>query len=103
MKSVLDTARELIRTDPALAAEIVRQMSPQPVGGLTPRQRDVLDFIRSHQGEHGVTPTYDEIAAGIGLSSKSGIARMIDGLEERGFVTRLPGRWRSIVLREIAA
>lgn len=46
MTSIAETARELIRTDPALAAEIARLMASRHVGGLTVRQRDALDFIR---------------------------------------------------------
>ncbi|UPT53388.1 repressor LexA [Synechococcus phage Ssp-JY39] len=102
MTSIAETARELIRTDPALAAEIARLMASRHVGGLTVRQRDALDFIRTYHGEHGVTPTFDEIRLGMGLKSKSDIKRLVDALVERGFVSRLANRARSIVLREVA-
>ena len=102
MTSIAETARELIRTDPALAAEIGRLMTSRPAGGLTIRQRDALEFIRTYHGEHGVTPTFDEIRLGMGLRSKSDIKRLVDALVERGFVSRLANRARSIVLREVA-
>ena len=69
---------------------------------LTPRQKDVLDFIVSYQKEHGYTPTYGEIAVGIGNSAKSlhGVHRLVQRLKERGYVTSTHGSERSIqVLR----
>ena len=100
MTVLTETARELIRTDPALAAEIARLMASRQAGGLTVRQRDALDFIQTYQSEHGITPTFDEIRVGMGLKSKSDIKRLVDALVERGFASRLPYRARSIVLRE---
>ncbi|TKT80011.1 hypothetical protein [Aquamicrobium sp. LC103] len=103
MNSLVATAAEIIRTDPALAAEIARQMAPKPAGGLTHRQREVLEFIRAYCSAHGVTPSYSEIAAALGIASKASIARLIGGLVERGFIDRIPHRPRSIVIREVAA
>jgi len=36
---------------------------------LTKRQRDVLDFIQTFWTRNGYTPTFQEIADGIGLKS----------------------------------
>ncbi len=64
---------------------------------LTPRQRDALAFIGRYQEQHGgVSPTMSEICIGLGLSSKSGAVRLLDGLEERGALRRIPHRVRSI-------
>jgi DNA-binding MarR family transcriptional regulator len=100
--TISEAAAELIRTDPALAEEVVRQMSPVG-GGLTPRQSDALRFIREYLTANGITPTYDEIAPGIGLRSKAGVHRLVSALEERGHITRMPGRARSIALNEVSA
>ena len=64
--------------------------------GLTRRQRQVFDFIRAKIEAHNVPPSYDEIKQAVGLKSKSSVARIIDELEERGAIRRLPGRSRSI-------
>ncbi|WPY93181.1 hypothetical protein T8T21_08575 [Limimaricola variabilis] len=69
-----------------------------PVLGLTPRQKQALDFIRSELTLKGVPPTYEEIREALGLSSKSGVARLIDGLSSRGFITSRKGAMRSIAL-----
>ncbi len=48
----------------------------------------------------GVSPSFDEMKDALGLKSKSGIHRLVTGLEERGFIRRLPHRARAIeVLR----
>lgn len=67
---------------------------------LTPRQRDLLDFIRSYIAKHESAPSYDEMAAGIGLRSKSPISDIIDALVERGAIDRLPNRARTVTLVE---
>ena len=96
--TLTDTAAELIRTDPALANEIARQLASTVIVGLTRRQADALRFIRSFHSDHGYMPSYDEIAAGIGIASKGRIAEIIVALEQRGYVKRLPGKARSIAL-----
>lgn len=65
--------------------------------GLTPRQLDLLRFIRGYQiARGGVGPTLSECARGLGLKSKSCAHRLVAGLEERGALRRLPNRERSI-------
>ena len=44
----------------------------------------------------GVPPTFDEMKDALGLKSKSGIHRLISGLEERGFIRRLAHRARAL-------
>ncbi|RWB29619.1 hypothetical protein [Mesorhizobium sp.] len=68
--------------------------------GLTPRQSDALSFIRSHQAKNGFSPSYDEIAAGIGLASRSRAFDLVKGLERRGAVRTRPGMNRTIEIIE---
>ena len=63
---------------------------------LTRKQKELLLFIRESLTKEGVTPSFDEMKMALGLRSKSGIHRLITGLEERGFVKRLPHRARAI-------
>lgn len=66
-------------------------------GGLTERQRDCLNYLKAYIAEYGgMAPTMGEIAANLGLSSKSGVMRLLDSLEERGFIRRLRFRSRAI-------
>jgi repressor LexA len=67
---------------------------------LTKKQHELLLYINEHLGEHGVSPSFDEMKEALGLKSKSGIHRLITGLVERGFIRRLPHRARAVeVLR----
>ena len=67
---------------------------------LTKKQYELLVFINHRLNEAGVSPSFDEMKDALGLRSKSGIHRLITGLEERGFVRRLPHRARALeVLR----
>lgn len=68
--------------------------------GLTPRQRDLLDFIAAEARE-GRCPSHVEMMHRLGLASTSGVNRLLNGLEERGYIRRLPCRARAIeVLRQ---
>lgn len=68
--------------------------------GLTRRQRDLLDFIGAYMATENVAPSFEEMKEGIGLKSKSGIHRLLAGLEERGFVARIPDRARALEVLE---
>src|SRR5271170_241836 len=63
---------------------------------LTRKQKELLLLIRDRMAEEGVPPSFDEMKEALGLRSKSGIHRLITGLEERGFIKRLPHRARAL-------
>lgn len=63
---------------------------------LTRQQRALLEFMRNYTIETGAAPSFDEMKDAMNLKSKSGIHRLVCGLEERGFVTRLRNRARAI-------
>jgi repressor LexA len=63
---------------------------------LTKKQYELLMFIDKRLKESGVSPSFDEMKEALGLRSKSGIHRLMTGLEERGFVRRLPHRARAL-------
>ena len=67
---------------------------------LTKKQYELLTFIHQRLSETGVSPSFDEMKDALDLRSKSGIHRLITGLEERKFIRRLPHRARALeVLR----
>src|SRR5260221_2140971 len=63
---------------------------------LTKKQHDLLMFINHRLAQDGVSPSFEEMKEALGLKSKSGIHRLISGLEERGFIRRLPHRARAL-------
>ena len=64
--------------------------------GLVPQQMRLLRFICRSIDRDGFAPTFEQMADGMGLKSKSGIHRLLVGLEDRGYVRRLAGRWRGV-------
>jgi repressor LexA len=66
------------------------------VGVLTQRQRQLLQFIEQFMQTHGVSPSFEEMRGALNLRSKSGIHRLISGLEERGHLRRLAYRARAL-------
>jgi repressor LexA len=68
---------------------------------LTKKQYDLLQFIDNHLKSRGVSPSFDEMKDALGLKSKSGIHRLITGLEERGFIRRLPHRARALEVLQL--
>ena len=63
---------------------------------LTRKQHELLLYINQCITDNGVSPSFDEMKDALGLKSKSGIHRLITGLEERGFIQRLPHRARAL-------
>ena len=63
---------------------------------LTRKQRELLQFIQERLADTGISPSFDEMKDALGLKSKSGVHRLITGLEERGFIRRLPHRARAL-------
>ena len=68
---------------------------------LTHKQHELLMFINERITEKGIPPSYDEMKEELHLRSKSGIHRLITGLEERGFIRRLPHRARAIKIMQL--
>lgn len=67
---------------------------------ITPKQKAVLDFIREYITANETSPTYAEIMAAVGISSKSRVNQIMDGLQDRGRIRRLKGRSRAIEVLE---
>ena len=63
---------------------------------LTRKQYELLIFINRRLADTGVSPSFEEMKEALALKSKSGIHRLISGLEERGFIRRLAHRARAL-------
>ena len=70
---------------------------------LTQRQHQLLQFIQGYLSNHGVPPSFEEMRDALKLKSKSGIHRLITGLEERGYIRRLPYRARALEVSRMPA
>ncbi|HEV2334646.1 MAG TPA: transcriptional repressor LexA [Stellaceae bacterium] len=63
---------------------------------LTKKQHELLLYINQRLSTTGIAPSFDEMKDALNLRSKSGIHRLISGLEERGFIRRLAHRARAL-------
>ena len=58
---------------------------------LTSKQKELLDAIQEHAQEHGVMPSYRELASTLGASSPATIHKHVSLLEKKGYVIRHDG------------
>ena len=59
-----------------------------PKSLITPKQKQVLEWIEQHLEKEGTMPSRREIAEGLGLSSPATIQQHIEALEKKGFLKR---------------
>ncbi len=63
---------------------------------LTRRQKQVLDFIVSFINRHRYSPSFEEVAAGLELTSLATVHKHLQTLERKGFIRRGYNQSRSI-------
>ncbi|MDD5199480.1 MAG: transcriptional repressor LexA [Terrimicrobiaceae bacterium] len=64
----------------------------------SPRQSEILHFIRDCQRVRGVSPSIAEIQEQFGFSSPNTVSGHLDALEKKGAIRREPGACRNIRL-----
>jgi len=62
----------------------------------TNRQSDALEYIHDYYSKNEKAPTYKEIMKALGLSSVSMAQGLVDGLVQRGYISKVPGVARGI-------
>jgi repressor LexA len=72
---------------------------PTEGGGLTPRQRKVLEVIRDWVERFGYPPSVREIGDAVGLTSTSSVHHQLRTLERKGYLRRDPNRTRAVDVR----
>lgn len=83
------------RTSPRRA----RSKTTRPTRPATPRQTEILTFVRNYAHKHGYSPTYEEIATEFGIS-KVTVFEHLATLQERGLLRREKHKARSLYLAE---
>ncbi len=67
---------------------------------LTPRQEEILSFIKSEVFSKGYPPSVREIGIAVGLSSSSTVHAHLSQLEKKGYIRKDPTKPRAIELLE---
>jgi repressor LexA len=70
--------------------------------GLTPRQSQVLEYIRSSIADRGYPPTLREIGVHMGIRSTNGVNDHLRALENKGYLTREDMKSRSLRPTDLA-
>jgi len=73
-------------------------MTPEVDIDLTPRQRQVYEFIRENSAYFG--PAIREIAAGLQIRSPNGVLCHLNALERKGYISRRRGVARGIEVKK---
>lgn len=63
---------------------------------ITRRQKEVIDFLSGFTSKNGYSPSYEEIASGLGLNSLATVHKHVTNLQNKGLLQRAHNRSRSI-------
>jgi repressor LexA len=68
--------------------------------GLTQRQREIVEYLKSAQRTTGVMPSTRELQHYFGFASQTAAMSHLRALERKGVIQRLPGKARAVVFPE---
>jgi repressor LexA len=68
---------------------------------LTKRQKEVLDYLVAFLNKHGYSPSFEEIAHAMKLTSLATVHKHLSTLEKKGFVRRGYNQSRSIEILQL--
>lgn len=68
---------------------------------LTRRQKEVLDYLVMFLNKHGYSPSFEEIAHGLKLTSLATVHKHLSTLERKGFIRRGYNQSRSIEVTQL--
>jgi repressor LexA len=68
---------------------------------LTKRQKEVLNFLVNFENKNGYSPSFEEIAKGMRLSSLATVHKHLSTLEKKGFIRRGYNQSRSVEVLQL--
>ncbi len=71
-------------------------------GRITPKQQEILDFMKSRILEKGYPPSVREICEAVSLKSTSSVHAHLETLEKNGYIRRDPAKPRAIEIMDSA-
>lgn len=67
---------------------------------LTRRQKEVMDFLSEFIAKNGYSPSYEEVASGLGLASLATVHKHVQALESKQYLRRNYNHSRSLEISE---
>ena len=89
----IEDDRELVARAYLLATQ-----APASQLGLTAIQASGLEFITDYVKTRGMSPSFDDVAEGLGMKSRRAVHRLVHQLVDRGVINMAPRRARSITI-----
>ena len=71
-------------------------------GRITPKQQEILDFMKARILEKGYPPSVREIGEAVSLKSTSSVHAHLETLEKNGYIRRDPAKPRAIEIMDNA-
>ena len=71
-------------------------------GRITPKQQEILDFMKARILEKGYPPSVREIGEAVSLKSTSSVHAHLETLEKNGYIRRDPAKPRAIEIMDTA-
>ena len=65
-------------------------------GKITPKQKEILEYIKSQILDRGFTPSVRDICEAVNLRSTSSVHAHLETLEKNGYIRRDPTKPRAI-------
>tara|TARA_R100000353_G_scaffold55721_2_gene44416 strand:- start:1330 stop:1551 length:222 start_codon:yes stop_codon:yes gene_type:complete len=63
---------------------------------MTPKQSEVMKFVNKYWNDKGYSPSLREVQEGLEIKNLRSVHLFIDGLEKRGYLTKIKHAHRSI-------
>lgn len=83
----------------AIAKEVERRgFLERRKAGLSKRQAETLEFLKTFIDKNGFAPSLTEICAGTNKKSRGAMWAILKALQERGYIAMLPNTQRSITI-----
>ena len=64
--------------------------------GASPKQQEILDYIKKFVLDKGYPPSIREICEGVNLKSTSSVFTHLEGLEKKGYIRRSASKTRAV-------
>jgi len=68
--------------------------------GLTQRQKEIVEYLKTQQRKTGVMPSTRELQHFFGFASQTAAMSHLRALERKGVIQRLPGKARAVIFPE---
>lgn len=68
---------------------------------ISPKQKQVLDFVTSYTSKKGFSPSHKEIAKKLGIKTVSTIHQHLSALQEKGYIHKQKNQQRSVLISSV--